>query len=273
MVVEEGTDRLLGFIVAKVWQDQESDVTFGSDTGWIHALIVDPDWRGRGIGGLLLGKAEEALRRAGVNRIVLGNDFHWRMFPGVPADRPSSRSWFEKRGYECLDSTYDLINEYELQDVVEHPQADGVTFRLARPADKESLLAFMKRCFPGRWEYQTKQYWERGGTGREFVVLEKDGGELIGFCRINDSHSPLLAQNNYWSPLFEEELGGAGPLGIDERFRGNRYGLSVVQAGVAFLRERGIRNIVIDTTPYVDFYAKLGYRTWKSYWRLQKQLQ
>ncbi len=272
MVLEEGTDRLLAFIVAKVYQDQEPDLQLGADTGWVHALVVDPDWRGRGIGGVLLDKAEEALRGIGATRITLGNDFHWRMFPGVPADRQASKSWFEKRGYENLNLTYDLINEYELQDAVELPQADGVTFRLAHTTDKAALIAFMERCFPGRWEYQTKQYWERGGTGREFVLLEKDGGELIGFCRINDSHSPLLAQNIYWAPLFEEELGGIGPLGIDEQFRGNRYGLSIVQAGVAFLRQRGIERIVIDTTPYVDFYAKLGYRTWKTYWCLHKKL-
>lgn len=272
MVLEEETDQLLGFIVAKAWQDDESGVSFSSDTGWIHALVVAPEWRGRGIGGLLLEKAEAALRAAGASQFALGNDFHWRMFPGLPEVRPETKAWFEKRGYEVLKPTYDLIHEYgdTPADAVELPQAAGVTFRLAKPDDRAALIAFMERCFPGRWEYQTKQYWERGGSGREFVVLEKDGGELIGFCRLNDSRSPLLAQNIYWAPMFEEELGGIGPLGIDEQYRGYRYGLSIVQAAVSFLRQRGIRRIVIDTTPYVDFYGKLGYRIWKTYWRLHK---
>ncbi|TNJ61366.1 GNAT family N-acetyltransferase [Paenibacillus hemerocallicola] len=272
MAVDPTTDRLLGFIAAKAWQDGESGMSFPQDTGWIQMLIVDREARGQGIGGQLLARAESALRESGVRSVVLGNDFHRRLFPGIPAENPDSRRWLEKRGYAGSELTYDLLNEYGEADVVEMPRADGVTFRLARPDDREELLVFMKRCFPGRWEYQTRQYWELGGTGREFVVLERHGGEIIGFCRLNDAQSPLLAQNIYWAPLFAEELGGIGPLGIDERFRGQRYGLSIVQAAVAVLRERGIGRIVIDTTPYLDFYGKLGYRAWKSYWRLQREL-
>lgn len=272
MAVDPATDRLLGFITAKVWRDAESGMSFDGDTGWLQALVVDPDARTQGIGGQLLARAESAFRDAGVRSVVLGNDFHWRLFPGIPAENPESVRWFKRRGYAGSELTYDLLHEYGEADVVEMPRADGVTFRLARPDDREELLAFMARCFPGRWEYQARQYWERGGTGREFVVLQRDDGEIIGFCRLNDAQSPLLAQNIYWAPLFAEELGGIGPLGIDERFRGCGYGLSVVQAAAAVLRERGIDRIVIDTTPYLDFYGKLGYRAWKSYWRLKREL-
>ncbi|MDG0808650.1 GNAT family N-acetyltransferase [Cohnella rhizosphaerae] len=67
-------------------------------------------------------------------------------------------------------------------------------------------------------------------------------------------------------------MGGIGPLGIDEACRGHRYGISIVQAAIHFLTARGVRRIVIDTTPYVDFYGKLGYEVWKTYAKYDKML-
>ena len=39
------------------------------------------------------------------------------------------------------------------------------------------------------------------------------------------ANSPFIAQNVYWSPLFEEEVGGIGPLGIDAEEQKQGYGL------------------------------------------------
>src|SRR5699024_8165519 len=108
-------------------------------------------------------------------------------------------------------------------------------------------------------------------TGREFVVLRKNN-RIIGFCRINDEHSPMIAQNVYWAPLITGELGGVGPLGIDENERGQGYGLAIVEAGLAFLRQRGICHIVIDWTDLVNFYKKLGFCPWKGYLVYQKEI-
>jgi len=101
--------------------------------------------------------------------------------------------------------------------------------------------------------------------------LKKDD-EIVGFCRINDQDSPFIAQNTYWAPLYNNELAGLGPLGIDAKERGNGYGLAIVEAAIAFLRKRGHRRIVIDWTDLVDFYAKLGYQKWKTYHSYKKYL-
>jgi GNAT superfamily N-acetyltransferase len=270
--IDESNGTLVGFVVSKIWQDVTPGFDFGRKDGWIHALLVDPRYRGRGVGSELLSRAEAALRESGAQQIHLGNDFHWRMFPGVPGPDPETRRWFERRGYTYASPIYDLFRRYEAGESEPLPEMEGITFRLANPGDRERVVSFMHRSFPGRWDYQTVQYWERGGTGREFVLCEKEG-EIIGFCRINDAASPILAQNIYWAPLFQDELGGAGPLGIDEKFRGRGYGLAVVKAGIHFLRQRGIRNIVIDTTAFIDFYGKLGFQVWKQYGRFRKTLR
>lgn len=262
-------NQVLGFIVAKNWQEN-LDVAMSETTGWIQVLLVDKEVRQQGIGSKLLTHAETELIATGAKQIVLGRDpYHY--FPGIPKEYQEAANWFEKKGYVNKGTDHDLIREYTGVDGKMLPKLNGVEFTLLEKEEKEEFLNFLRRCFPGRWEYEATHYFQKGGTGREFAVLKKKG-RIIGFCRINDSKSPFIAQNVYWSPLFDEELGGAGPLGIDEQERGQGYGLAIVEAGLAFLRQRGIRRIVIDWTGLVEFYNKLGYHIWKSYDSYQKEI-
>lgn len=261
----------IGFIVAKCWQER-LPLQLGKGVGWIQVLLVAKEFRRQGIGADLLKRAQMALRQQGVEKILLGRDpYHY--FPGIPEESPEVKAWFEKRGY-ILSAPLenDLLCQYSSLSAKELPSISGGRFRLLTTADKDDFLTFMHRCFPGRWEYEAIHYFQRGGTGREFVVLEKQDG-IVGFCRINDSRSPFIAQNVYWAPLFREELGGIGPLGVDADYRGQGLGLAIVEAGIAVLQQRGIRNIVIDWTALVDFYAKLGYRSWKQYAKYSKELE
>jgi len=273
LVARERTGNgIAGFVIVKKAIADDGRFKLRADTGWIHLLLVASNGRGKGVGGDLLRQAEDALRSAGVSRVMLGNDLHRRLFPGIPGELTQTKNWFERRGYVCREEVFDLIKTYRPEEEVSLPDMGEAAARIAEPRDCEALTAFISRCFPGSWDLQHRDYWEQGGTGREYVVLEKQG-EIIGFCRINDDQSPLLAQNVYWAPLFEEKLGGIGPLGIDEKERGHRYGISIVQAAIHFLRKRGIGRIVIDTTPFVDFYGKLGYEVWKKYAKYEKLLQ
>ncbi|OUS76056.1 hypothetical protein B1748_14695 [Paenibacillus sp. MY03] len=271
VAIEESRDRIVGFVVAKAYREELAQYGLKSDAGWIQALIVEQDSRGVGIGSELLGRTEEALRKLGVQRISLGNDLQSRLFPGLPEPEEATKGWFEKRGYVFKAEVFDLLNSYNHRAGVTLPEVQDALFRVATPEDRERMTAFMRRCFPGTWDYQHREYWKRGGTGREYVLLEREG-IIIGFCRMNDEHSPLLAQNIYWSPLFDEPLGGIGPLGIDEAYRGYRYGISIVQAAIHYLLERGSRHIVIDTTPFVEFYGKLGYTNWRTYAKFEKTI-
>ena len=164
-----------------------------------------------------------------------------------------------------------MLCKYEDEDTKVLPSLDNVEFSQLDLDDREYFLAFLHRCFPGRWEYEALHYFQRGGTGREFVLLEKEN-KIIGFSRINDASSPMIAQNVYWAPLFNGKLGGIGPLGVDSAERGNGYGIAIVEAAIAFLRSRDIKNIVIDWTGLVGFYRKLDYEVWKGYTSYRKVL-
>src|SRR5690625_4046900 len=260
--------QVVGFIVAKRWQEN-LDIDMGHTTGWIQVLIVAKNRQQQGIGADLLNHAERGLQAGGVQQILLGRDpYHY--FPGIPSQYEQAANWFEQQGYVHQGVEHDLIRTYEGKENRSLPQIEGVEFSLLKREEKDDFIAFLHRCFPGRWEYEAMHYFNKGGKGREFVVLKKEE-QIIGFCRINDANSPFIAQNVYWSPLFSEELGGAGPLGVDAKERGQGYGLAIVEAGIAYLRQRGVKRIVIDWTGLVDSYKKLGYDIWKSYSSYKKE--
>lgn len=268
-IVIDDKDKVVGFIVAKKWNDS---VEVGIDplTGWIQVLLVDSAYRNRGIGTKLLSLAESKLIESGVNRIRLGKDT-WHYFPGIPTPYKGTAAWFEKRGYIRVGEEFDLERHYKKENDISIPKKEGVEVSILQPEEKEQLLEFLHHAFPGRWEYEAIKYFQLGGSGREFVVLKKNG-KIIGFCRINDSKSPVIAQNVYWSPLYEGELGGVGPLGIDAKERKSGYGLFIVEAAIQHLRKRGVESIVIDWTGLVEFYKKLGYQICKSYYSFEKHL-
>lgn len=265
----DGEDNVIGFIVAKRWQET-LDVEIGSKTGWIQALLVDRNFRNQGIGSELLKHVESVFNTHQLKHVSLGRD-PWHYFPGIPEENKKTSAWFESKGYTAYGTDHDLIHTYENSEKPELPTGENVTYSILEEKDKDHFLDFLHRCFPGRWEYEAMHYFEKGGTGREFVVLKKNG-KIIGFCRINDPDSPLIAQNVYWEPLFSEALGGIGPLGVDANERKQGYGLAIVEAGIAALRNRDINRIVIDWTGLVTFYEKLGYSVWKSYDSYKKPL-
>ncbi|MFD1385767.1 GNAT family N-acetyltransferase [Oceanobacillus oncorhynchi subsp. oncorhynchi] len=262
-------NHVVGFVVAKRYQEKQ-EAGMSKEIGWIQVLLVAENQRNQGIGSLLLANAETHLKAAGVKQILLGRD-PWHYFPGIPMELAEAKSWFEQKGYQNSGIEHDMLRKYDVHDEAAVPKITGIECQVLELEDKDLFLDFLHRCFPGRWEYEAIHYFQKGGTGREFAILKK-GQRIIGFCRMNDEKSPFIAQNVYWAPLFQEELGGIGPLGVDANERGKGYGLAVVEAGIGFLRERGVSRIVIDWTGLTAFYNKLGYTVWKSYAGYSKDL-
>lgn len=257
---------LAGFIVAKRLLEV-SEAAMQPDVGWISCLLVGRQSRRQDLGERLLRHAEDHFAQAGVREIRLGQD-PWHFFPGIPAEDAETADWFERRGYRREYVESDLLREvsgqsaYQLTNPTEH-------FRVLEREELPELVAFLAQQFPGRWHYEALRYLETGAGGEEFIGFYIEGS-LKGFCRINDSGSPLIAQNVYWAPLFTCELGGIGPLGIDRSVRGQHFGLDLVKAAANELMGRGSEAIIIDWTGLVPFYEKLGFRVWKQYITMAK---
>lgn len=269
LIVNE-EDKVIALVFAKRWRENYQ-VKVDRSQGFIQALLVDEAYRRKGLGSQLLAQVEASFKKRGIKKLSLGSD-PWHYFPGLPAEKTELASWFEHQGYKQTGLVYDLINTYSPAENLPLPRAEGAHYEPLQLKDREQFLQFFKRSFPDRWLYEAIKYFEKGGSGREFVVLKKSG-QIKGFCRLNDGKSPFIAQNVYWAPLFAEELGGIGPLGIDPEERGRGYGLGIVEAAISLLRRRGIQRIIIDWTDLNDFYGKLGYKKWKSYYTYSKTLK
>lgn len=265
-IMEE--NELLGFVVAKRYQEN-IEAVMPRNIGWIQCLFVKESARNRGIGTRLLRHVEQAFQELRLTEIRLGRD-PWHYFPGISLDDKRTIEWFGQRGYIKGSIETDLRKvvkdtpPYTLTNLSEH-------FRVLTKQDLPALLQFLGREFPGRWHYEAIHYTVINGSGREFMGFFVKN-ELQGFCRMNNPKSPLIAQNVYWSQLFDGELGGIGPLGIKRSIRGNDYGLDLVKAAANELMNRGVSHIVIDWTQLVSFYEKLGFTVWKQYQSMAKSI-
>ncbi|SOC37092.1 GNAT family N-acetyltransferase [Ureibacillus acetophenoni] len=261
-VLEE--EKLVGFVVAKQFIEK-TPTSMSQEIGWIQCLLVKPESRGKGIGKMLLQHAESSFQD--VKEIRLGRD-PWHYFPGVPLEQTDTIKWFERKGYVKESIEIDLVKKVVDEEPFTLSNSNN-HFRVLKKEDMPQLLNFLKDVFPGRWHYEAYRYAQLNSTGREFMGFFIDG-KLKGFCRMNDSQSPVIAQNVYWSHLFSSPLGGIGPLGIDRTIRGKHFGLDLVKAAVNELMKRGMHFIVIDWTQLETFYGKLGFTKWKEYQTMSK---
>ena len=73
----------------------------GSDLGWLTSVAVSPEARGKGLGRLLVARAEHATRDAGRARIRLE----------VRADNEAARVLYERAGYERFGTVPDYYED------------------------------------------------------------------------------------------------------------------------------------------------------------------
>ncbi|WP_261129309.1 GNAT family N-acetyltransferase [Bacillus sp. Marseille-Q3570] len=264
--VMEGNN-VIGFIITKFTKDNEDHLP--SNIGWIQALLVKDDSRNNGIGNQLLIKAEQALASVGVTKIILGRDFH-HYFPGIPSTVSNIHLWFENRGYVEVNKVKDFYRV--APDHAEEIDTTEITMSELEPSEKMQFLSFMEESFPGRWEYEAREYFKKGGDGSHFIVA-KYGEEIIGFVRVNGLDSPVIGPNIYWHYLFEEKVGGIGPLGIKKSHRKKGYGKAIVQKAINIAVERGCRHLIIDWTELDEFYQSFGFKAWKEYEQYEKSMR
>ena len=271
-VLQEGSalkvidEQVVGIVIAKAWHDTHG-IKLNAEHGWIQMLLVHPDYRRQGIGDELYSFAEKALLIKGVKKIQIGGDVG-HVLCGVPLTQEAGVTFVEKHGYKRLVESVDFVRELTKPLVM--PEHDGAEFVLLKPEEKDVFLQFMARAFPGRWTFEAYDYFAYGGTGRDYVVVKKDG-HIVGFCRMNDEQSAWQGPNYNWAEQFES-LGGIGPLGVEAAYRKFGYGRAVVEAAEVYLQQRGKKTLFIDWTDLIAFYEKLGYTIWQNYGIYVKQV-
>ena len=266
-IVKEN-EEIAGFIISKVYDDEYHNEIY-KEIGWISLIYVIPKYRNKGIGSILLKKVESEFIKLNKKVLYLGKDFY-NFFPGLPIDLKKHLEWFEKRGFNRLYNTCDLIKN---KDNLITLRNDKIRYVLGNQVKKEDLLEFLNNNWPGRWTSEARDYFECGGEGKEYVI-GLDNEKIIAFAKIGypTTDTKLISYSLTWRDKFNS-LGGIGPLGVDKSYRGQNIGFDIVAYATNHLIQNGAEDIIIDWTNLLDFYRKLGYEVWKTYEYLQKNLK
>lgn len=273
-------DTPAGFILASALPDDAA--TSPPEVGWIDALAIAPAWQRRGLGSALLSWAERWLAEQGCTAARLGGGL--RPFaPGLPAAL-GSEVFFAARGYRprASESTvWDVAADLAIDANHSHrppPDVDfDVRIAVGRPADQGPLLAFLHAEFPGRWRFEFEEFCRMGGKMSEYLLLwrfnERSPARLAGFCRTRRrwryAVEPL---DRYFMSRLPTPWGQLGPIGVGSDSRGQRLGSALLSFGLWRLRAYGVRGCVIDWTSALDFYAPYGFKPWREYRVLVKQI-
>lgn len=249
-------DKLVGFLIGKTYVGE--DVPAYHSIANLSLFYVSKKYRRQGIGSTLLKQFEDAYSDKEI--LQIGKDI-CNFFPGVPCDFDNlTDDFLERRGYSAGKYTHDLINKNLGNYVLRNQEFE---FKVCTLAEKDALLSFMKEEFPGRWTYEVKDYFARGGTGNEYVIaLSKN--RVVAFTRINDRRFPFYAYNVTWFERFNN-LCGVGPLGVARDMRGKDLGYDIVAYALNEAKKRGFNEILIDWTSLLIFYRQFGFEVWKSY--------
>lgn len=263
-------DMLVGFIISKIYDDDFA-ISDYSKKGWISLFLVDTKYRNKGIGSTLYNLVENEMRKLGKEEIFLGKDY-LNFFPGLPVDLKNSLSWFEKKGFVRPYDTYDLIKNFSHNKDKLKLRNSEYQFKICSLADKENLINFIMNNWPGRWEKETRDYFLNGGSGKEYVVA-LDGDKICAFAKIGypNTKETDMSYSLTWRNRFSA-LGGIGPLGVDKAYRNKNLGFDIVAFAHNVLVDFNVSNIIIDWTGLLDFYRRMGFEVFKSYFYMSKHL-
>lgn len=235
--------------------------------GWIDALAVLGNQQKRGIGTRLLTWAEDWLCAHGCTRYRLGGSLH-PFTPGYPVEL-GSVSFFLKRGYaERAGSTQTWDVARDLNNYAPAAYATNATIHPARPGDENAIAEFFARDFPGRWRYEFQEFVKVRGRMSDYILLLTTRG-VDGFAQVTlqDSERPI---DRFFMHRLPQPWGQLGPIGVSKDTRGKGYGGALLDAGLRYLRDQGVRGCVIDWTDLVDFYGKFGFKPFRQYAMLIK---
>jgi mycothiol synthase len=225
-----------GTLVGYAHVDPAGDA-FGNQ---IVELVVHPEHRRAGVGTAMV---DEILATEGPLRL-------WSH-----RDHPGAARIAEHRNLERVRELLQmrLDNDVELPE----PQwRDGVSVRTFVPGqDEAAMVAVNKRAFDWHPEQGLLTEADVEATEKEswfnpagFFLAVDESNKVIGF---------------HWTKVHGDNTGEVYVVGVDPDAQGGGLGRALTLAGLHYLRERGVREIILyvesDNRPAVAVYTRLGF--------------
>lgn len=254
----------VGFVLACALTDDPA-----MTLGWVSALAVQPSAQRQGIGSKLLVWAESWLKEKGCPRIRLGGNLR-PFLPGPPYAMRENAAFFEKHGYQSPPGQpyeYDIARSLKDYKSI-YPKPAHTDLSPMQSGEEPLLLDFLAREYPGRWEFETREFVKNDGRVSDFLLLRVHG-EVQGFCRLtlSDSERPI---ERFYPQRLPQPWGQFGPLGLSKSVRGQGLGGYLIDAAALHMQSLGVDGCIIDWTSLVKLYAKFGFKVYNQYISLFK---
>jgi len=209
-------------------------------------LVVHPDHRRQGIGARLLDALESA-----------GAELAW-----AHGRLPDALAFAAARGWTAARTLWQLGRPLT-GEIPDAPVPDGITLRPFVPGqDEDAWVAVNARAFAhhpeqGSWTArevrlrEAEPWFDPAG----FLLAVRDDGSLAGF---------------HWTKVHQgpPPIGEVYVLGVDPSAQGMRLGPALTVAGLRYLRDRGLSDVMLyvddDNPAAVRLYQRLGFTEWNA---------
>lgn len=222
--------------------------------GWITALGVAPEHRGRGVGTALLGRALELFRSADRQEVLIAPYVPNYFVPGVDeVHYAEGLAFLRRRGFEVvsrplsMDANVVLFDYAPYQTREEALRREGIEVRALQGHEVPLLIAFLEAHTPPDWLREARELLTDSTRGlaclEQITVAVCGTREVVGYCQFRSEH--------------------LGPFGVREDLRGQGIGTVLLARCLQTMRQQGLHNAWVlwtsdDTAERV--YAKFGFR-------------
>ena len=224
----------------------------------ILLLVVDEEYRNKGIGSSLLEECENIIINNGYNNIVLGVGFDYLM-PGVPTSKKyvssvhenldpmvndDASTFFEKRGYihswkdcNCFDMKMKLSdfnqNEYSIGDTI-----NNIYYRWANIDDLDEII----KCADDACQYQDEKFSKY--YNNKDLYNENNNQRVLVAIKDNKIVGTLIVSIETEG----KDLGSVGCTCVSFNETHQKIGTNMVKLGTKYLKDIGLKNASLSYT-------------------------
>ena len=219
----------------------------------LRLICVEPGSQRRGIGSLLLKKAEEQVRAQGFEKLYTGGVSSKFL---IGADKQTA-GFFEKKGFSAVGGCDEMLltlKDYCFDETAfrGHLTAEYGWYKGGIDALREAVAEV---------DESWVQYFEEGSS----VYAATVNGEIASFCLVSTDVT------NYLSDAYGR-VGMPGCVGTVPKYRDRGIGIEMVAKVTQYLKDCGMDISFIYFTGVADWYKKLGYKVFMTEVFMQKQL-